>query len=174
MANVRVAEDGWSQSSGHEGDFVGIRKAYNWDAGDYRARIAIDGEDEEGKWFGLWITDNATGETTWCGSLRFPFRNGNALLDDVHISVAEIYGDPVGIRPIDIPEWHITMQKPMADERSQPTEAHISYTNWDGVSASAPNTDIIYDKANSAMHIYVGGVTERTTEEGWISLDVNR
>ena len=26
LANVRVTEDGWSQSSGHEGDFVGVRK----------------------------------------------------------------------------------------------------------------------------------------------------
>ena len=170
LANVKVADGGWSTSSGNEGDFVGVRKPYHWGAGDYRVRIAADGEDEDGKWFGLWITDKATGETTWCGSLRFPYKNGKASLDNAHVSVAEIYGDPVSIKPIDIPEWHITMQKPMADGSRQPTDAHISYTNWDGVSASAPNTDIIYDKADSAIHIYVGGATERTTKEGWISL----
>ncbi len=170
LANVTVAEGGWDQSSGHEGDFVGVRKAYHWGAGEYRARIAPDGEGDDGRWFGLWITDKATGETTWCGSLRFPYKNGKALLDTVHVSVAEIYGGPGSINSIDIPEWHITMQKPVADGGMQPTEAHISYTNWDGFSASAPNSNITYDTEDSAMHIRVGGTTERTTKEGWISL----
>ena len=172
LANVRVADGGWSTSSGGEGDFVGVRKPYRWGAGEYGLRIAADGEDDEGRWFGLWITDRATGETTWCGSLRFPYRNGKALLDNIHRSVDEIYGDPVGIKPIDIPEWHIIMQRPVADGRSQPTEAHISYTNWDGVSAGAPNSDITYDTSSGAMHIRVGDTTQRTTAEGWIDLDV--
>ena len=172
LDNVRVANDGWSGSSGPgggpEGVNVGVRKAYNWGAGDYRVRIAPDGEDDEGRWFGLWITDKATGETTWCGSLRFPYKNGKALLDNVHIGVAEIYGG-AAVKPIDIPEWHITMQKPVADGRMHPVDAHISYTNYDG-SDSAPNSNIVPDTNSGVIHIYVGGATERTTEEGWISL----
>lgn len=167
LDNMRVPENGYFESAGYEGDFISVRKDYPWDAGDYRARISVDGEDSEDRWFGLWITDSATGETTWCGSLRFPYRNGKALLDNVHASVVEIYGGPGGIKPIDIPEWHITMQKPMADGGRQPTDAHISYTNWDGYSASAPNSDITYDAEDSAMHIRVDGTTERRTKEGW-------
>ena len=171
LSNVRVAPDGWHQSSGHEGDFVGVRKAYNWGAGDYLVRIAADGEDDEGSWFGLWITDKATGETTWCGSLRFPYKNGKALMENNHVSVAEIYGDPVSIKPIDIPEWHITMQKPVADGRTQPAEVHISYTNYDG-RPSVPNSSVEFDSKEDSMHIFVGGTTHRATGEGWISLEV--
>ena len=171
LSNVRVAPDGWYQSSGHEGDFVGVRKAYNWGAGDYRARIAADGEDDEGRWFGLWITDKATGETAWCGSLRFPYENGKALLENNHVNVVEIYGDPVSIKPIDIPEWHITLQKPIADDGRLPADAYISYTNYDG-RPSAPNSSVEFDSKEGSMHIFVGGTTQRRTEEGWISLEV--
>ena len=170
LANVRVAEDGWSQSSGHEGDFVGVRKAYRWGASEYGVRIAPDGEDDEGRWFGLWITDKATGETTWCGSLRFPYKDGEALLGNIHVSVAELYGDPVSIKPIDIPEWYVSIQKPMADGGRRPADAYISYTNYDG-RPSAPNTNVEYDRKEGSMHIHTGSATQRTTEEGWISLD---
>ena len=30
LSNVRIVEGGWLESSGKEGDFVGIRKLYNW------------------------------------------------------------------------------------------------------------------------------------------------
>ena len=162
LSNVRVAEDGWSQSSGHEGDFVGVRKAYRWDAGDYGVRIAADGEDDEGRWFGLWITDRSTGETTWCGSLRFA---RFARLEPVGATAPEIHG--VGTtRAIDVPEWHISLQAPVGDMNSPSSEAHIDY------SSLIPNSDITYDTAHGAMHIQVGATTQRTTEERWIDLGV--
>ena len=171
LSNVRKPEDSYVESADYEDDFISVRRGYRWGAGDYGVRIAADGEDDEGRWFGLWITDKATGETTWCGSLRFPYKDSKALLENIHVSVAEIYGGPVGIKPIDIPEWHITIQKPMADGSKQPAEAYISYTNYDGRS-SVPNTGVEYDSKEGSMHIYVGGATQRTTNEGWISLDV--
>ena len=61
------------------------------------------------------------------------------------------------------------MQKPVADGSKRPVDANIDYSNYDG-SGSAANSDIMYDTEGSAMHIRVGGTTERTTEEGWISL----
>ena len=43
LANARYAqEDGWTESSGHEGDFIGVRRSYVWGAGDYRVRLAPD------------------------------------------------------------------------------------------------------------------------------------
>ena len=61
LDNARIAdpEDGWSESSGHEGDFIGVRRSYDWGAGDYRVRIAPDGSDDGGRWFGMWITDKS-------------------------------------------------------------------------------------------------------------------
>ncbi len=169
LNNVRVPENGYTESAGYEGDFISVRKDYSWTAGNYRARIAADGDDTEGRWFGLWITNKDTSNITWCGSLRFPYKNSKALLDNYSVSVAEIFGKPSQIKPIEIPKWHVTMQKPVADGSKKPVDAYLNYSNYDG-SGSAPNSNLIYDRVDSAMHIYVGGATERTTEEGWISL----
>ena len=51
-----------------------VGNGYDWGAGDYRVRFAPDGSDDEGEWFGLWITDQADGETTWVGSMSVNFR----------------------------------------------------------------------------------------------------
>ena len=160
LSNVRVAEDGWHESAGHEGDFVGVRKAYRWGAGDYRVRIAADGEDDEGRWFSLWITDKATGETTWCGSLRF---DRFSRLEPAGGTAPEIYGAGA-TRAIDVPEWNISLKKPVGDMNSPSREAYIEYN------ALIPNSNISYDRSDSTMHIYVGGATQRTTEEGRVSL----
>ena len=162
LSDVRVASGGWHQSAGYEGDFVGVRKAYRWGAGDYGVRIAADGEDDEGRWFGLWITDKATGETTWCGSLRF---NKSARLEPVGGTAPEIYGAGT-TRAIDVPQWHISLQAPIGDMNSPSSEAHINY------SSLIQNSDITYDAPDGAMHIHVGDTTQRTTEEGWIDLGV--
>ncbi len=57
LANARTApEDGWTESSGHEGDFIGVRRSYAWGPGDYRVRLAPDEsapQEPDGVWFGL-------------------------------------------------------------------------------------------------------------------------
>ena len=57
LANARIPAGGWTQSSGHEGDFIGVRRRYAWTSGEYRLRIAPDGKGEDGEWFGLWVQD---------------------------------------------------------------------------------------------------------------------
>ena len=39
-------DDGWAESSGHEGDFIGVRRFYDWGPGDYVVRLAPDGADQ--------------------------------------------------------------------------------------------------------------------------------
>ena len=38
-------DDGWAESSGHEGDFIRVRRFYDWGPGDYVVRLAPDGAD---------------------------------------------------------------------------------------------------------------------------------
>ena len=104
LANARfdVAE-GWVQSSEESGDFIGARRSYDWGAGDYQVRFAQDGLDEQGQWFGIWITDLATDDTTWIGSLRFPLQEGESLIKPSSYSANEIYGKkirPVALHPL--------------------------------------------------------------------------
>ena len=156
LADART--DGFTQSSGHEGDFIGVRRLYEWGAGDYEVRFAPDGEDPEGRWFGLWITDLEDGTTTWIGSLRFPL---GSRVDAPTYSTVEIYGRP--LRPIDIPVWHVSMKPPTFD--GEP--AKMGFSEYDVFSVGTLNTDIVFD---GELHIHVGGATERRAEAGHFDL----
>ena len=177
LNNVRLPEENsWSQSSGHEGDFVGARIAYNWGAGDYKIKLAAeDREDSEGRWFGVWITDKSTDETTWGGSLRFPFKDGQARVRATAVnSVIEVVGG-VSITPRDIPAWHLSMSRPsytFGTYTFQPTYYLNGYSHRKGSEyVSVPNSDLSYDRVNDEMHFRVGGTTERSGGEGYVFLE---
>ena len=109
LENARIPDDGFTQSSGHEGDFIGVRRDYNWSDGEYRLRLAQDGDDDDaGRWYGVWITDLSTSAETWIGSLRFPSTMGRpAKISPRCYNTVEIYGAP--ITPADIPYFKGTM-----------------------------------------------------------------
>ena len=114
LAYARAAPtDGWTQSSGHEGDFIGVRREYDWSAGDYRARIAPDGLEDDGEWFSVWITDLGTNVTMWIGSLKFPLVGGSATMNGRVRVTLELVGRPTA--PIAAPEWYVTVEPPLGD-----------------------------------------------------------
>jgi len=162
LANARyAAEDGFAQSSGHEGDFIGVRRSYAWGAGEYRVRMAPDDsapQESDGVWFGLWITDMSTDVTTWIGSLKFPLQDGKAVMRAPVYSTMEIYGD--WIRPIDIPAWHVTIKRPVGDG----VRTAGGYTGYSSFKGEIMNSEIRYDATNDVVHIRAGGATERRTE----------
>ena len=168
LANARVADpvEGWTESSGHEGDFIGVRRSYKWGAGDYRVRVAPDGSDEGGRWFGMWITDKSTGETTRGGSLRFAYENGRAAISSPVYSTMEIYGS-APIRPIDIPEWRVSIARPLSDS-VKPTRG---VTGFQAFSSNILNSDTRYDPAEDVLHLQAGGLTERSSLPQEISFD---
>ena len=163
LANAKVADGGWSQSSGHEGDFIGVRLPYDWSAGDYRVRLALEdgGAGEEG-WYGVWITDLSTGITTWGGSLKFPLPDEPPARVNMY-STMEIYGQR--LRPVDIPEWHVSLKRPSINGVSAPSGRIL----YDGVGREVPNSDASYDDAEDEIHFRAGGFTNRTTPPGRIS-----
>ncbi len=111
FARVDGDEHGWYESSGHERDFIGVQRSYDWGTGDYRMRLAPDGLDDDGEWYGAWITDLSTDATVCAGSLKFPLIGGMTAVKPPRYSTSEIYGQPF-LRPIDIPEWGVTMKRP--------------------------------------------------------------
>ena len=155
LANARYSEtDGWSESSGHEGDFIGVRRPYDWGSGDYRISIAPDGRDSDGEWFGLWVTDLSTNETTWIGSLKFPLLNGTATIEPSSYATLEIYGP--GIRPIDIPQWHVSVKRPLGDN----APSNRGFTGYSAVRENPlliQNSNIWYDQSEGQVHLQVGG-----------------
>ena len=163
MANAKFSEaDGWAQSSGHEGDFIGVRRSYEWGKGDYRVRIAPDGLESDGEWFSLWITDLGTGETTWIGSLKFPLLNGTATMEPYSLATIEAYG--IGrIRPIDIPQWQVSVKRPLGDNVLS-TRGYTWYPYDDSENALF-NSNVRYDHSEDQAHLLVGGRTERKAPE---------
>ena len=165
LTNARYDEThGWTESSGHEGDFIGVRRLYNWGAGNYRIRIAPDGLESDGEWFGLWIIDIETDVTTWIGSLKFPLLSGEAKIKPNSYSTIEIYGIPM-IRPIDIPQWHVSIERPQGDGIPS-TRGYTVYSSFTGI---VSNNDVNYDPLEDRVHLRAGGVTERKTAAGYVN-----
>ena len=161
LANARIAnpDEGWTESSGHEGDFIGVRRSYDWGTGNYRVRIAPDGLDSDGEWFGLWITDIDSNETVWIGSLKFPLLNGRARIEPRSYTTTEVYGKV--FRPIDIPEWYVSVERPLADGVPS-SKGHAIYPQ-DVLYGDALNSDVRYDPIDGRIHFRLGGTTERKT-----------
>ena len=165
LANTRYSDkDGWAQSSGHEGDFIGIRRSYEWGAGDYRVTLAPDGEpDEDGVWMGLWITNVQTDVTTWVGSLKFPANDGHAIINPESYSTIEIYGRR--IKPIEIPQWHVSIRRPEGDG----IKATGGLTGYSPFYGQITNSEANYNHETQEIHLKVGGETARETRAERIS-----
>ena len=160
LANARVAnsEETWVESSGHEGDFISVRRAYIWGAGEYRVRIAPDGANVDGEWYGIWITDKATYETTWIGSLKFPYENGRTAIRQSVYTTLEIYGGKQ-IEAFRIPAWHVSLRRPLGDG----IESESFVSGYAGIWGELENSEVRYDRADGEVHLMAGGDTERKT-----------
>lgn len=159
LDNARVAPDGFSEAGDYEGDFISVRRHYEWSHGDYRVRLASDGADDDGEWFGVWITDVDANTTTWFGSLKFPFVDDDeqAWIEGKSYSTIEIYGRP--IRPIDVPVWEVSVQRPVGDGAAS---SH-GITGYGNGPTDFPNAEIHYDTDSNLVNMTVGGATEQTT-----------
>ena len=163
LSYARVAEGGFAQSSGHEGDFIGVRIPYEWTTGSYSMRIAIDEKDVDGDWYGLWITDQTTETTTWAGSLKFA---PGSRLKAISYSTLEIYGSR--IRPIGIPEWQVSIERPLGGT----VKATMGYLGNMAFHEQILNSDVWYDSQRDLVHLVVGGLTERLHENRvWVEFE---
>ena len=167
LANANTAPDGWSESSGHEGDFIGVRRAYDWRAGSYRVRLAPDGKGENEEWFGLWITDLSTNATTWIGSLKFPLEAGEdrAWIEGTSYTTVEIYGQP--IRPIDIPEWQVSVHRPLGDD----VQSSSGLTGYAPFTGAFLNAEVHYAREKDIVKLGVGGETLQETEAQTVTFE---
>jgi hypothetical protein len=99
---IRPSQGGFLQSSGHEGDFVSVRRPYEWKKGTYTYRIVkMDKETIDGKpatWVGAFVRSHDTNENIFIGALRFPAEN--LVLKRKIGSFVEVYGKQVPVEEI--------------------------------------------------------------------------
>ena len=104
---IRPSMGGFCQSSGHEGDFVSVRRPYEWKKGKYTYKVVrMDQEEIDGQpvtWVGAFVY--RTPRTKTCSSVPCGSRARTSSWPGV-ASFVEVYGQriPVG----DIPKLTVT------------------------------------------------------------------
>lgn len=73
----RKAEGSILIDSGHEGDFISLRKSYRWSKGTYLVELKVVDFDDQGQWYGVSWFDKRNHKLNEIGSLYFP--NGNGI-----------------------------------------------------------------------------------------------
>jgi len=105
---IRPSVGGLFQSSGHEGDFVSVRRSYEWTKGAYTYRVVRMDREAVGEWTFTWVGafvySHEKDENIFVGALRFP--GENLVLDKSLASFVEIYGPRIPVE--DIPEVTVT------------------------------------------------------------------
>ncbi len=108
---IRPSIGGFCQSSGHEGDFVSVRRPYEWHKGTYTYKLVrMDEEEIEGKpytWVGVFVYSHEKDENVFVGSLRFAGKD--LLLSRKLASFVEVYGRRVPVS--EIPRVTVTFGK---------------------------------------------------------------
>jgi len=91
---IRPGVGGFCQSSGHEGDFVSVRRPYAWTKGTYTYKVVrMDREtvnDKPCTWVGAFVYSHKKDENVFVGALRFP--GDKLILSRKIASFVEIYG----------------------------------------------------------------------------------
>ena len=84
-----------------------------------------------------------------------PLVNGTTVVSAPTYTTLEIYGSP--IRPIDIPEWHVSVKRPIGNG----VQSNSGNPGYSGFMREIHNSDVQYDPETYSMHFRVGGATER-------------
>ena len=130
-------------------------------------RIGKDGDDDEdGRWFGLWITDKSTGTETKVAALKFPLSGGSQptiqARSDVFGSLIAITGG-TAINSTNIPVLEAAVGLPDDSVGDPPTEATVSYSL---LGRGITNANVSYNEATGKIIMRVGGSTSRSTPAG--------
>jgi hypothetical protein len=154
--------DGFHQLGTHEGNFIGVRRPFEWTAGAYWLCLERREEHRDGDWFALSIqptdAERSRGEpVTTIGCLRFPRRNPDvpASIRRDGITFLEVYSGAdtfVGIEP-----WRLRFMA--YGDGIQAQHARSEYPPFPY--AEVPNTDAFFSPDASLVEVAYGGATPR-------------
>ena len=112
---IRPSIGGYCQSSGHEGDFVSVRRPYEWQPGTYTYRVVrMDRETVEGQpktWVGAFVYSHSLDENVFIGAMRFP--KDDLVLSRKVASFVEVYGRRIPVA--EIPKLTVTFSNPQVN-----------------------------------------------------------
>ena len=143
-SNLSLAEGGWSEVAGYEGDFISVRNAYEWTAGTYEIELKKDSTDVVGDWYSLKIKSFPNGTEVHAGSLRFESSSSASGIKSGGIVWTEIYGAGP------YPDWHVSVDDITINENHKP-----SYI-WTTYSSKFKDFSNIYTTNNCDIHFLMG------------------
>ena len=105
---IRPSIGGFCQSSGHEGDFVSVRRPYEWKKGKFTYKVVrMDKEEIDGQpstWVGVFVFSHEKDENVFVGALRF--KGENLVLAGKVASFVEVYRPRIPVE--EIPKLTVT------------------------------------------------------------------
>ena len=114
---IRPSVGGFCESSGYEGDFVSVRRAYEWKKGKFTYKVVrMDKEEIDGKpstWVGVFVYPHEKDENVFVGALRF--KGENLVLSRKVASFVEVYGRRIPLT--EIPKVTVTFGNLMVNGR---------------------------------------------------------
>ena len=113
LANTKPTTDsGWAVSAGTEGDFIGVRRYYDWGPGTYTFTVNKDSSDKVGDWYSIWVNSKSRGSNTYMGSMRFEYSSkGSGIKSGGGAFLEQYYRE----KQLPNPNWNITFDKILAD-----------------------------------------------------------
>ena len=158
--NFNIAENGWGESAGYEGDFIGVRKHFDWGVGSYETIIRKDSVDDVGDWYSLKIKDLESDESSYIGSLRFERSSESSGIKTGGITWTELYSkSPLGTP---LPNWRVSVDQVRA-EGEKPFRVYITYNETRFVDFY--NT---YTTNNENLFFLMGPKVKKTNNKGYL------
>jgi len=152
--NYSLADGGWGQSAGYEGDFIGVRRSYEWTVGTYETEIKRDSTDNIGDWYSLKIRKLPDNNQFYIGSIRFESSSLSEGIKPYGTGFLEIFGN---IPSKEIPDWHVSMDDITVDEFRKPSAIRTKYV-------SEPESfSNIYTTNNKNFHSIIGPNVKKIT-----------
>ena len=185
-AAIMRASGGLIESSGHEGDFIGVRNRFAWDEGRYqlclRKSAIVDGaplpadfdaEDiafawgrYEHTWVRMEATDLSADTTTFVGALAIPGRT--LALGDDNVLFAEIYGMPSPFPAEWVPALTITVEGFQMDGENLPYRTITAESNpIPGTGREPKMVRVAYETDDRALTMELGRFRGRYGRVFW-------
>lgn len=152
-ADARAGSGGFTVTSSSEGDFASTRMAYAWAPGPYTLRLARAEADGEQDWFDLTMIDEASGDETYVGGLRFPRASAGvpAAISPAFTTFTEIYAYVEAYR--DVTDLVVAFTA-AGNDGIAPVSARLEYPAWP--TAEFPNADGYFDGEAGLVHLHHG------------------
>jgi hypothetical protein len=152
--NYSIAENGFGQSAGYEGDFIGVRNSFNWGVGTYETEFKKDSTDNIGDWYSLKIRNILEDEQTYIGSIRFESSSISSGIKSGGSLWTELYSNASDGT---IPDWHVSVDDIIIDGEFMPNRIDTYY------SETFKDFSNIYTTNKNDIHFLVGPKVKNIT-----------